>query len=366
MKPYSGVSLPGVIPVRAPLSSSEFPDAAPPSRQLEYLLRYAILAPSSHNTQPWRFRIRGPVVEIFGDFSRAMPAHDPDRRELVMSCGAALLNLRVAIRNFGLTATTELCPDSDRSELLARVQLVGRAPSGRTDHQLFKAIPDRRTARVPFEPRPIARALLYRWQRVAAYEDATVHMMESTEERQLLANLIVEGGRELNSNPEYRQELALWLRSNDAPGRDGLPGSSIGLGALSSRVAARVVFPSGTDLARRDTDLVRQGPACFVLGTENDVVESWMTAGQALARVLLAAQSEGVSASFFLQPIQVPHLRRTLMQILPASVGYPQIMFRMGYAPRVPPTPRRPLSEVVSVDPGQHETQSCSEIEKSA
>jgi hypothetical protein len=289
-------------------------------------------------------------MELFGDFSRAMPVHDPEHRELVMSCGAALLNLRVGIRNFGLTAMTDLCPDPDRPDLLARVEITGRAPSGRTEHKLFKAIPDRRTARVPFDPRPIPRALLYRWQRAAAYEDASLHIMESAEERRVLAELVAEGDRQLNSNPEYRQELALWLRSNTALGRDGLPGYSVGLGDLSSRVAARVVFPFGGDQARRDTDLVRQAPAFVVLGTEADTPEAWMIAGQALGRVLLAAQSEGVSASFFLQPIEIPRLRQRLMELLPQDLGYPQITFRLGYAPRVAPTPRRPLSDVVSVD----------------
>jgi nitroreductase len=350
MKPHSGVSGAGAIPVRPSLSSAGFPYNGPASQQLEFLLKYAVLAPSGHNTQPWRFRISGSAVDIYGDFSRAMPLHDPDNRELVMSCGAALLNLRVAVRNFGLTAMSEICPDPDAPELLARLKLTGEALSGRTDHKLFKAIPDRRTARVPFESRPIPRALLYRWQRAAAYEEAAMHILESEEERRALAGMVAEGDRCLTASPEYRNELARWIRSNTALGRDGLPGYSVGLGDLSSRVAARTVFPFGGDLARRDTDLVRHAPAFVVLGTEEDTPEAWMIAGQALGRVLLAAQSEGVSASFFLQPIELPHLRQRLMDLLPGEVGFPQITFRLGYAQRVPPTPRRPLSDVVSVD----------------
>jgi hypothetical protein len=279
-----------------------------------------------------------------------MPVHDPENRELVMSCGAALLNLRVAIRNFSLTAMTELCPDPDNPHLLARVELTGTAPSGRTDHKLFKAIPDRRTARVPFESRPVPRALLYRWQRAAAYEEATLHILETAEERRLLEELVADGDRELAANPGYRSEISRWLRSNTSLGRDGLPGYSVGLGDLSSRVAARLVFPFAGDLARRDTDLMRHAPAFIVLGTADDTPEAWMIAGQALGRVLLAAQSEGISASFFLQPIEIPRLRRKLRDSLPKEIGFPQITFRLGYAPRVPPTPRRPLSDVVSVE----------------
>jgi hypothetical protein len=124
------------------------------------------------------------------------------------------------------------------------------------------------------------------------------------------------------------------------------------------------VFPFGGDQARRDTDLVRQAPAFVVLGTEADTAEAWMIAGQALGRVLLAAQSEGVSASFFLQPIEIPRLRGKLMELLPPEVGFPQITFRLGYAPRVAPTPRRPLSDVVSVEPSPEKNELSSEIEK--
>jgi nitroreductase len=352
MKPYSSVSVPGAFAARPSLSPSEFPHEGSPVHQLEYLTRFAILAPSGHNTQPWRFRIAGPVLEIHADFSRAMPVCDPQNRELVMSCGAALLTIRVAARNFGLTCNTELCPDTEQPDLLARLELSGRAPSGRTDHKLFKAIFERRTNRMPFDSRPIPRALLYRWQRAAMYEDAWLHIVESEADRRAIAELIVEGERMLGASREYRSELSRWLRSNDSLDRDGLPGYSLGLGDLSSRVAPQVTFPFGGVHAKRSMDLVMHASAFVILGTAEDNPESWMIAGQALARVLLAAQGEGAAASFFLQPIEIPELREKLTRLLGEQSGYPQIAFRLGYGPKVPPTPRRPLAEVLTVEQG--------------
>jgi hypothetical protein len=93
--------------------------------------------------------------------------------------------------------------------------------------------------------------------------------------------------------------------------------------------------------------LVTKAPAVFVLGTDEDNVEAWMVAGQALARVLLAAQAEGVTASFFLQPVELPHLRAQLSDLIREN-GHPQITFRLGYGSRVPPTPRRPVREVLT------------------
>jgi hypothetical protein len=353
MKLHSSVSMPRIIGARPSVSSNEFPHDGIASDKLQFLIRYAILAPSGHNTQPWKFTIRGPELELRGDFSRSMPVTDPDDRELVMSCGAALLHLRVAIRNFGYTCTTDICPEPDEPDLLARVRLIGKAPAGRTDHKLFKAMGERRTARVPFENRQIPRALLYRWQRAAMYEDAWLNIVEAAETRRHIAELIAEGDRVLGEDPNYRNEVSRWLRSNDNAGRDGLPGYSLGLGALSSRVAPAGIFPGGNLQANRDLSLVMNAPAFVVLGTEEDNMAAWMVAGQALARVLLAAQSEGVSASFFLQPVELLQLRGKLMNLLPEETGHAQITFRLGYGPKVPPTPRRPVSEVITaVEPG--------------
>jgi hypothetical protein len=108
---------------------------------------------------------------------------------------------------------------------------------------------------------------------------------------------------------------------------------------------------SGAFRGRRDEELITQAPAFCVLGTETDTPSDWIIAGQSLGRVLLSAQSEGVSASFFLQPIEVPDLRRRLMELLPEEHGYPQITFRLGYGPRVPPTPRRPIQDMLELKP---------------
>ena len=340
MKPYGSV---GVV---RPALVAAFPHEGSPEEKLRFLLRFAILAPSGHNMQPWKFRIQGPTLELLGDFTRTLPVADPENRELVMSCGAALLNLRVAIRNFGYTAVTELCPDPARPELLATVRLFGQAPPGRTDHRLFKAIPERRTNRNPFEARNIPRALLYRWQRAAAYEDAWLHLVDTPDERRALADLVAQGDAELGASRRYREELPRWMRPNqavEAIERDGVPGYALGMGNLASAISG----PSGALHGGRDRDLVLKAPAVFVLGTDEDDVEAWMIAGQALGRVLLAAQGEGVTASFFLQPIELPHLRTRLSDLI-RELGYPQITFRLGYGGRVPPTPRRPVREVLA------------------
>ncbi|HEU0025359.1 MAG TPA: hypothetical protein VFQ12_12040, partial [Thermoleophilaceae bacterium] len=105
------------------VDASRFPGDGSDEDQLEFALRYAILAPSGHNTQPWRFRIRGDTVEVHADRMRALAIVDPAGRELVISCGAALFLLRLALRRFHHAPEVALLPEPGEPTLLARVAL---------------------------------------------------------------------------------------------------------------------------------------------------------------------------------------------------------------------------------------------------
>ncbi|MDX6584329.1 MAG: hypothetical protein QOI10_3513, partial [Solirubrobacterales bacterium] len=59
-------------------------------------LELAVRAPSLHNTQPWRWRVGDESVQLYLDQARQLPATDPEGRELIISCGAALHHLLVA------------------------------------------------------------------------------------------------------------------------------------------------------------------------------------------------------------------------------------------------------------------------------
>ncbi|MBI4539562.1 MAG: hypothetical protein HY704_08670 [Gemmatimonadetes bacterium] len=106
------------------VSSDAFPDAGAPAEKLHFLLNYAVLAPSSHNSQPWLFHLKDDAVALYADRSRALPVADPDDRELIMSCGAALANLWVAIRHFGYWADVETLLDPPQPDLLVPVRHV--------------------------------------------------------------------------------------------------------------------------------------------------------------------------------------------------------------------------------------------------
>lgn len=322
----------------------DFPAGGGPDEKLLFLLRFAARAPSSHNTQPWLFRIQGHEVDLIADLKRSLPMADPQNRQLIMSCGAALHHLRVATKYFGYSSRIEMFPDEDYPDLLARFSLGASCETHAEDILFFNAIPKRCTNRLPFLPDPVPTALLDVLALIAEREGAWLHFFEDEESRFQIADLVSEADQVQWPDKQFRYELARWLIPNHSPRRDGIPGYARGIGDLTSRAEPFLVrtFDMGQGRAAKDRDIAIHSPVLAVLGTEGDYRIDWLRAGQALSAILLRAQVEDVSASFLNQAIEVPSTRARL-EALTETKGAPQILLRLGFGQEIKPTPRRPV-----------------------
>ena len=288
---------------------------------IKFALRAAILAPSSHNTQPWRFRVNDETIELFADRSRALPVVDPHHRELIMSCGAALFHLRVALRALGHDPVVTRIPGGGNPELLARLELGARVEPSAENRLLWEAIPARRTNRLPFEQRPIPKRLAQELKHVVAREGAQLALITTDEAKSHVCGLIIEGDRLQWDDRRFRAEVAAWTPANHSARQDGIPAREPQLSGGSSALAVLL------------TDW--EGPA------------EWLAAGEALDHLLLLAQAEGVSASYLNQPVEEAGLRPRLRKLL-GEHGFPQLVLRLGYPlHESSPTPRRALEDVV-------------------
>jgi nitroreductase len=330
-------------------STSErvFPSAGGAAERLRFLLQWAVLAPSRHNTQPWIFEIEGDELRVHVDGTRRLPAADPDGRQLVMACGAAMLNLRLAAAHFGHATSVELLGPARRDGLLARVRLEERSASTPQVEEMFRAIPARRTNRLPLDGREPPAGLVTALLREARREGAWLRPVDEVE-RRAVAEIVAQAGAEAWASSRYRAELAGWTRSNATSRRDGVPGWAHGMSdaaALLRPVLVRLTNPSRHE-ADRDRRRVLSARALLVLSTPRDGLEEWARAGEALQRVLLRATAAGLCASYFSQPVEIPALRRRLGEVL-GDRGVPQIVFRLGYGLEPRATPRRPVHEVL-------------------
>jgi nitroreductase len=330
------------------VDDANFPAGGSKADVLRFALRYAVLAPSSHNSQPWLFYVDGNAVEIYADRTRRLPVVDPDDRELVMSCGASLYNLRLALSHFAEGSEVAVLPEGTDSGLLARVELTGRTAIHDPELEAqFAAIPNRHTCRQAFDDAPIDAWVTDLLHQAASAEGARLVDVPK-ERRNLVTSLVTEADFVQMSHPDFRRELAHWMRASHPARNDGMPGYALGLSELQSVAGPLIIrtFDVGRSQAAKDDELSRGSALLALIVTESDDVTEWIAAGQALQRVLLTATSAGLRASFLNQPIEISSVRLQLSRAF-ALEGNPQLLLRFGYGPNAAPTPRRPLSDVV-------------------
>lgn len=310
-------------------------------REMRAIVQAAVRAPSSHNTQPWRFAVADSGLSIHADRKRALQANDPDGRELVISCGCALMNLRVAAAHEGYKAKLSAPPVGEAADRLADVTL-GRNSTPDTElARLYPAIADRRTYRKAFALRNVPEVVIAELRSSANAEGAWLQVIDEAN-RQETAKLVAEGDAVQWADPGWRRELAQWIHPRSRGDGLTVPGPV----APVARAVVRA-FNMGRSVGAKDSKLAKESPVLAVLGTDREDTGAWLEAGQALERVLLTACLHGLQGSFLNQPVQVAKLRLRLKQLTRRG-GFPQILMRLGYPTEdIPTVPRRALDQMI-------------------
>ena len=330
------------------ISADDFPDSASASDQIEFMLGYSILAPSPLNTQPWLFKLGNKDVEICADSRRKLAALDSDGRELIISCGAALLNLKVAAEYFGFHYHVDIEPEPDNPDILARFTLGLHGETSSEDILVFNAITQRRSCRRAFEDTPVPDEFMALLSEEAARHGAWLKTIAEPDAREAVAKLVGEADKLQWADKQFRDDLAAWSRAHPLDCADGFGIESLGIKSWMSFAGSTLIrtFDMGNGQAATDMEIVRHSPLLAVIGTDADDVGSWLNAGQAMQHVLLRACSENIQASFLNQAIEVAEKRQQLAALVGVE-GCPQILMRMGYGAAAPLTPRRPVKSVL-------------------
>jgi hypothetical protein len=333
-----------------------------PASEMTGLIALAARAPSLHNSQPWRFRIDGSTVELRADPDRQLWQTDPDGREMLISCGAALYGLRLGLRRLGFQPVTEVLPVPAQPALIARVRPGQRERPGHDEWDMIAALPHRHTHRGPFEPGRVPEHLLDDLVHDAAVEGADLVLLNDPGQIHGLARLTAEASRAQRATQEKSTEARSWVRSAGSTARDGVPARARPGPLLLPSSRRRPEEPAHERLPRRDFGLPGDLPvggalpsATAVLTTTCDEPADWLRAGQALHRILLRAAGRWVFASLQSQPLESPDLRAAIRDYLGLS-GRPQMLLQFGRANTAAATPRRPVAEIIdrgTIDYGQ-------------
>jgi nitroreductase len=325
------------------LREVDFPIGSSGAERARYLLRYAILAPSTKNTQPWKFAIASERIEILPDLTRWLRVSDPDQRELHISLGCALENLIIAADHFGYACDVTYGASADGSpRAVASVTVTPapvRAPRMRPAG-LFEGLTSRQTIHDAFTARGVPPGVQRQLAHLANDPDVRLLLTNERATVHALASLSADADVVELADADYRRELARVVG-------EGVFGTSRPVSAL-----ARIALPhlnNGASLARRDRALVEETPLLGLISTGQDRRTSQIQAGQLFERICLMATILGLHVHPMSQALQIPTLRRQVARLSGEPLFHPQQLFRIGYA--TPETrrhtPRRAVEQVL-------------------
>lgn len=309
------------------------------------LVRYATLAPSSHNTQCWRFRLAERAIHVLPDLSRRCPAVDPDDHHLFVSLGCATENLVQAARAHGLQGEA----DFDAADQAVRVRLE---PTQAVSTPLFQAIPERQSTRGDYDGQPLSPRELTLLQEAGS--GPGVRLLLLTERKMLERTLefVVQGNTAQMQDPAFVDELKAWIRfsgSDAVHSGDGLYAASSGNPSLPAWLG-RPMFGLFFTVARENDKYARQlrssaGIAVFAGDTADPA--HWVEVGRCYERFALQAAALGVRNAMLNQPIEVAALRAPYASAIGLGARRPDLVVRFGRGPKLPPSLRRPVQAVL-------------------
>lgn len=313
-------------------------------RDVATVLETAGLAPSVHNTQPWAFRVAPEVIELHAEPARRLTVADGQDVELRIACGAALLNLRLALEAHGVRPEVARFPDSERPGLIAEIRHGGPAVATPQVRDLLAAAPRRRTNRHPFSDVPVAVPDQQQLCRAAAVEGASLHLVQDPARRTEIGELARRAHRAQMADPAFRAELAAWTgTAADRP--DGVPAFAGVRPAAQDRWVLRD-FTAGAGPERVSGKDFEDEPLIAVLTAPLAGALGDVQAGEALQRVLLTATIEGLAVSYLSQLVEVPEIRAAMHRLL-GTPRPPQVVLRIGHGWPTPRVPRRAVHDTL-------------------
>jgi len=264
--------------------------------ELDLLTLYGSRAPSPCNVRPWDFHRDGDELELVADAGRAPAQGEAALREVIVSCGAALLNMRIALRHFGRRDDVQLLPDPRNPSIVARIRAGRHAHETPRDREMFYAIDRRHTVHGSLGG-TITDRLVDECRTEAQVYGAWLHPITSAADREAIADLVFEAHVGAAD-------------AGDFPACDDWHGTTLSEAATVRR-------------------MVRQAPVLVLLGTYGDDAAHWVAAGEALEAVLLHAAAHETFAAFANQPLRLPKLRPWVTAVA-GHRGSPHVLFGLG------------------------------------
>jgi hypothetical protein len=313
---------------------------------LKELVRYGTLAANSHNTQPWLFSVEENRISLMPDFCRRCPAVDPDDHHLYASLGCAVENIVQAAQAYGLQDKVSIDPARDD------IINIDFEPAAKQQTTLFKAIPERQCTRSLYDGKPVPTEQLSRLQEISKQDGINIQLFTTHHDLKNIMQFVIDGNSVQMQDPAFVAELKHWIRFSEAKVtslRDGLYSASTGNPTLPEwlgKIAFRFAF---TENAENDKCRKRilSSSGVIAISSEQNNKQSWTNAGRCYQRFALQATVFGLRHAFINQAVEVPKVRSQFAEFFGIKAGRVDILVRFGYAPELPRSLRRLVTEVI-------------------
>lgn len=316
------------------------------SALLRELVRYATLAPSSHNTQCWRFRIEDSSISILPDLSRRCPAVDPDDHHLFVSLGCSAENLiQAALANDLMgNATFDVAGGNALRIALESTRAV--------TSPLFQAIPERQSTRTEYDGKPLTREELELLEKAGNGSGVRLILLTERAVMEKVLEYVVQGNTTQMNDRAFVEELKMWIRfSGDEAVRtgDGLYAAASGNPSLPPWLGNRLFDMVFTPKNENDkyAKHVRSSAGIAVFVADDASPAHWVEVGRSYERFALQSAALGIRNAFLNQPVEVPALRPQFAKFLGVGNRRPDLVVRFGRGPKLPPSLRRPVQAVL-------------------
>lgn len=316
---------------------------------LEETIRYATLAPSGHNTQPWLFSIDDNSILVYPDYTRRLEVVDPDDHALFIGLGCALENLIIAANHMGHGVSVEYFPPNEKTECIRATITEDKVA---VDPDLFSAIPRRQSTRSKYDGRPIPPEHMEELRRVSAQDRVSLMLFTDPEEIDPIIAFVKEANVRQFSNKAFVNELIEWIRFSrkDALARrDGLNSGSMGLPFIptwfGTFILSTLATPNGE--AKKSERLIRGSSGLALFVAKFNDKPSWIDVGRSFQRFALKATALNIKHAHMNMPCEEVEIRSKLQQHLGLKTEHPMLLLRIGYSNPRPRSYRRPVEDVL-------------------
>lgn len=316
--------------------------------QIGEIIRYATLAPSGHNTRPWKFAVKDNTIRILPDFERHLAIVDPDDREMFISLGCALENLVIAAQQMDYDNETTLFPANDPDAIVVR--LNASKAKGKSD--LFDAIPVRQSTRNEYDKQKVPTNDLQKLEQASKGQGVSALLFTENQQIESLVEYVKEGNRKQFGDKHFVEELIQWLRFNDDEAlqhHDGLSTRCSGNPSSPRWLGSFFLGRSnGDDQTEKDAKNICSSAGMMLFVSERNDKTAWVETGRAYERYALTATTMNIKSAFLNQPIEVQTLRSQLQTRFNLASAHPQLLLRFGYSQTMLRSLRRPIETVMA------------------